>query len=77
MMRYNTQLSILKMALPPIFLAILWMVVNQSLLWFGYHYCFWPWDWGSYWCRAARLEITVAEVRQAVSIMLALLAPQR
>ena len=76
-MRDTTTLSILKMALPPIFLAILWMVVNQSLLWFGYHFCFWPWDWGSYWCRAARSEITVAQVQYGVNTMFTLLTPQR
>ena len=76
MMQQDTILF-LKMVSPPIFLAILWMVVNMSLLWFGYHFCFWPWDWGSYWCRAARSEITVAQVMHGVNTMFTLLTPQR
>ena len=76
MMQQDTILF-LKMVSPPIFLAILWMVVNMSLLWFGYHFCFWPWDWGSYWCRAARSEITVAQVQHGVNPMFTLLTPRR
>ena len=78
MQQYNVDdnSQILKVARALVFIATVYVVGNQSLIWFGWHYCWEPWTWGSYWCEVARQRITLAQAEMAVAIVLALCGAQ-